>query len=304
MRRLQIKHVTTYQYAETVTLLPHKLLLHPREGHDVRIESNDLAIYPAHDLRWQRDVYDNTVAVATFTEPGNRLCIDSRIVLQHYDDRPLDFWVADHAVRYPFLYDPAEYADLCAYILPIYSPAEPLVNTWLQAFWQPGQGVETYVLLDRINRAIARDFTYRQRDEPGVQTPATTLAKRAGSCRDFAALFCESCHYLGLAARFVSGYQCSPLYARGLGATHAWSEVYLPGAGWKGFDSTNGQLVGNEHIVLAVGRHPESVPPVSGSFLAATRQSPVMQVVVEVAEIPDGIASAAEVDDLPRVQPV
>jgi transglutaminase-like putative cysteine protease len=112
------------------------------------------------------------------------------------------------------------------------------------------------------------------------------LAKRAGSCRDFATLFIEACHCLGLAARFVSGYLYSPTLVWGQGATHAWSEVYLPGAGWKGFDSTSGQVVGNDHIAVAVSRHPESVPPVSGSFQAATRQSPVMRVVVEVAEIP------------------
>ncbi|WP_240342518.1 transglutaminase family protein [Methylococcus sp. EFPC2] len=266
--------------------MPHKLLLHPREGCDVRIESSDLAIHPAHHLCWQRDVYDNAVALATFTERCNGLSIDSRIVLQHFDDRPLDFWVADYAVLDPFLYDPAEYADLCAYILPTYSPIEPLLNTWLRSFWHSGQTVETYVLLDRINRAIACDFTYPQREEPGVQAPAATLAKRAGCCRDFATLFSAACHYLGLAARFVSGYQCSPTFARGLGATHAWPEVYLPGAGWKGYDSTSGQVVGNDHIVLAVGRHPESVPPVSGSFVATTHQSPSMQIVVELAEIP------------------
>ena len=274
MRRLQIKHVTTYQYAATVTLLPHKLLLRPREGHDIRIESNDLAIYPAHHLQWQRDVYDNAVALATFTEPGNGLSIESRLILQHYDDQPLDFLVADYAVLYPFRYDPAEQADLCAYVLPIFAQDQPLLCTWLRPFWQSGQMVETYVLLDRINRAIAREFTYEQREQPGVQTPAATLAKRAGSCRDFATLFTEACHCLGLAARFVSGYQGAPTLARGQGATHAWSEVYLPGAGWKGFDSTSGQVVGNDHIAVAVSRHPESVPPVSGSFLAAAPSRP------------------------------
>jgi transglutaminase-like putative cysteine protease len=86
------------------------------------------------------------------------------------------------------------------------------------------------------------------------------LTSRAGSCRDFATLFIEACHYLGLAARFVSGYQYSPTLPQGQGATHAWSEVYLPGAGWKGFDSTSGQVVGNHHIAVAVSRHPEAVP--------------------------------------------
>lgn len=289
MRRLQIKHVTTYQYAGTVTLLPHKLLLRPREGHYIRIESAELIISPAHQLQWQRDVYDNAVAQATFTTPCNFLSIDSRLILQHYDDQPLDFLVADYAVLFPFQYDTAERIDLGSYLSVIFDRDRPQMSAWLQQFWYSGQVVETYLLLEWINKAIATGFSYQQREAEGVQTPATTLAKRAGSCRDFATLFIEACHHLGLAARFVSGYLYSPMQAQGRGSTHAWSEVYLPGAGWKGFDSTSGLVVGNNHIPVAVSRHPESVPPISGSFIAAPTsnpQSPLMSVVVEVNEIP------------------
>jgi len=285
MRRLQIKHVTTYQYSESVTLLPHKLLLRPREGHDIRIESAELIISPAFQLQWQRDVYDNAVAQATFTEPGSQLSIESRVLIQHYDDQPLDFLVADYAVLFPFQYDAAERADLGPYLSAIFEQDRLLLSSWMQQFWQSGQVVETYLLLEWINKAIATGFTYQQREEPGVQSPSTTLTSRAGSCRDFATLFIEACRSLGLAARFVSGYLYSSMLPQGQGATHAWSEVYLPGAGWKGFDSTTGQVVGNDHITVAVSRHPESVPPVSGSFQAVTSQSPVMYVVVEVAEI-------------------
>jgi transglutaminase-like putative cysteine protease len=234
-------------------------------------------------------VYDNAVAQATFLDRCSRLSIDSRVLIQHYDDQPLDFLVAEYAVFFPFQYDAAECVDLGPYLPVIFDQDLPLLSTWLRQFWYSGQVVETYLLLEWINKAIATGFTYQQREEPGVQTPATTLTKRAGSCRDFAILFIEACHYLGLAARFVSGYLYSPMLPQGQGATHAWSEVYLPGAGWKGFDSTSGQVAGNHHIAVAVSRHPESVPPVSGSFIAAPTanpQSPVMIVVVEVAEIP------------------
>jgi len=285
MRRLQIKHVTTYQYSESVTLLPHKLLLRPREGHDIRIESAELIISPAYQLQWQRDVYDNAVAQATFTKSGSQLSIESRVLIQHYDDQPLDFLVADYAVLFPFQYDAAERAALGPYLSAIFEQDRLLLISWMQQFWQYGQVVETYLLLEWINKAIATGFTYQQREEPGVQSPAITLNCRAGSCRDFATLFIEACRSLGLAARFVSGYLYSSMLPQGQGATHAWSEVYLPGAGWKGFDSTTGQVVGNDHITVAVSRHPESVPPVSGSFQAVTSQSPVMYVVVEVAEI-------------------
>ncbi|WP_333874615.1 transglutaminase family protein [Methylobacter sp.] len=290
MRRLLIKHVTIYQYSEAVTLLPHKLLLRPREGRNIRIESAELVISPAYQLQWQRDVYDNAVAEATFFEPINQLSIDSRVLIQHYDDKPLDFLVADYAVLFPFQYDTAERVDLGPYLLTIFDQDRPFLSTWLRQFWYSGQVVETYLLLEWINKAIATGFIYQHREEPGVQTPATTLTRRTGSCRDFATLFIEACHYLGLAARFVSGYLYSPTLSQGQGATHAWSEVYLPGAGWKGFDSTSGQVVGNQHIPVAVSRHPELVPPVSGSFIAAPSanlQVPVMSVLVEVDEIPE-----------------
>lgn len=290
MHRLLIKHTTTYQYTETVTLLPHKLLLRPREGHDIRIESAELIITPDHQLHWQRDVYDNAVAEAIFLKPSNNLSISSRVLIQHYDDQPLNFLVANYAVSFPFQYDVVERIDLEPYLSSIYVQDRSVLSNWLKQFWFAGQVVETYLLLEWINKAIATGFIYQQREEPGVQTPATTLSNRAGSCRDFATLFIESCHYLGLAARFVSGYLYAPSLTAEQGATHAWAEVYLPGAGWKGFDSTSGEVVGNNHIAVAVSRHPESVPPVAGSFFAspnAMPQSAVMNVKVEVTEISD-----------------
>ena len=190
---------------------------------------------------------------------------------------------------FPFQYVATERVDLGPYLSAVFDQDRPMLDSWLRQFWYSGQIVETYLLLEWINKAIATGFTYQQREEPGVQTPAITLTRRAGSCRDFATLFIEACRSLGLAARFVSVYLFSPTLPTGQGTTHAWSEVYLPGAGWKGFDSTSGQVVGNDHIAVAVSRHPESLPPVSGSFQAAPTapsQSPIMNVVVEVAEIP------------------
>ncbi|MGR9088379.1 MAG: transglutaminase family protein [Gammaproteobacteria bacterium] len=285
MRHLQITHITQYQFAETVTLLPHKLLLRPREGPEIHIESSDIIIQPRHQLRWHRDVSDNTVAMATFTESSNHLSIASHVSLQHYDSQPLNFLVEDYAVSFPFHYDAVERLDLEPYLTVLYRQDQPVMDAWLQQFWRAGQIVETYLLLEWINKAIATGFSYQQREEPGVQSPAMTLSKRAGSCRDFATLFTEACRYLGLAARFVSGYQYSSTLLYGQGSTHAWSEVYLPGAGWKGFDSTSGEVVGHHHIAVAVSRHPESVPPVSGSFIAVNPQSPLMDVTVHVSDI-------------------
>jgi len=285
MRRLQLTHITLYQYTETVTLLPHKLLLRPREGPELHIESSRLLIQPRHQLQWHRDVNDNAVAIATFTEPSNRLSIASHVLLKQYDSQPLNFLVEEYAAFFPFRYDAVEWLDLKPYLTVLYRQDQAAMDLWLKQFWQTGQRVETYLLLEWINKAIATGFTYKQREEPGVQSPATTLAKRAGSCRDFATLFIEACRHLGLAARFVSGYQYSAMLLPEQGSTHAWSEVYLPGAGWKGFDSTSGDVVGDHHIAVAVSRYPELVPPVAGSFAAVNALSPSMEVTVQVSEM-------------------
>jgi transglutaminase-like putative cysteine protease len=122
------------------------------------------------------------------------------------------------------------------------------------------------------------------REEPGVQRPTETLEKKSGSCRDFATLFIEGCRYFGLAARFVSGYLHCPDTVQGHGSTHAWAEVYLPGAGWIGFDNTSGIVVGQDHIAVAVTRHPADAPPVSGSFSGHISRPPTLQVEVIVSE--------------------
>lgn len=285
MRRLKIAHTTTYEYSNPVELKSHKLLLRPREGHDIRIEASRLDIVPAHEIHWQRDVYGNSAALVSFFQPAARLSIDSEILIQHYEEAPLDFLVAEYAVNFPFCYESLEGIDLLPVQRPVFPRDSPWLRDWLRRFWTPGQRLETYVLLDRLNKAIAQEFTYQMREAPGVQSPAETLAKQSGSCRDLATLFIEACRYFGLAARFVSGYLYSPALPSTSGSTHAWSEVYLPGAGWKGFDSTGGQVVGRDHIAVAVSRHPEAVPPVSGSYLGNTARPPTMRVNVQVSEV-------------------
>jgi transglutaminase-like putative cysteine protease len=147
--------------------------------------------------------------------------------------------------------------------------------------------METFVLVDTMSRAIYDHFQYQMREAPGVQPPGETLAKQSGSCRDFATLLMEACRYLGMAARFVSGYLHCPATERGHGATHAWTEVYLPGTGWKGFDPTTAQVVGSDHIAVAVERHPEAAPPVAGSFFGNLTAPPVMEVDVQVRGVSD-----------------
>lgn len=267
MQRYKILHRTYYNYSDAVRLEPHTLRLRPREGHELRIESSTLKITPRANLRWHRDVEDNSVAIATFDSFTSQLLIESEIVIQHFNQAPLDFLVADYAMNYPFAYEPEDWIVLSPYMNVSEHAAGDLLAEWIANFWQTGEWLQTYVLLQRLGVHIQQTLSYRLREEPGVQSISETLSRGSGSCRDYAYLFMEAARHLGLAARFVSGYLYSAPSDTDYGATHAWAEVFLPGAGWTGFDPTIGTLVGTDHIAVAVAKLPESVPPVSGSFV-------------------------------------
>lgn len=286
MRRIQIQHQTRYHYAETVTLLPHTLHLRPREGHDIRVQSSRLEISPEFKIRWKRDVYSNSVAVVNFLQPAEDLVISSDVVVEHYEEEPLEFVIEDRARHFPFQYDPSERIDLAPYQEAIYPQDQAVLKDWVADHCNPGVDVDTIDLLTTVNRKIANELHYQMREEPGVQSPAQTLSTGNGSCRDFATLFIEICRHCGLASRFISGYVMNEAMAQGHTATHAWSEVYLPGSGWRGFDSTSGLVISGDHIAVAVHRHPQAIPPVAGSFVGSVNTEPALSVEVRVTRIP------------------
>ncbi|EXJ16759.1 transglutaminase family protein [Imhoffiella purpurea] len=267
MQRYRILHRTYYTFTAPVQLQPHVLRLRPREDHELRIESSTLEISPPAILRWHRDVEDNSVAIATFETSASRLAIESEVVIQQYNELPLDFVVDSEAVEYPFRYSPEDARVLLPYMDIASRGGEDVVRAWLESVWKHGEPIQTYALLQRLCSDIHERLSYRLREEPGVQRPVETLTLGTGSCRDSAALFIEAARHLGFAARFVSGYLQAEPSAFNFGATHAWAEVYLPGAGWKGFDPSIGEMAGAQHIAVAVARLPESVPPVAGSFV-------------------------------------
>jgi transglutaminase-like putative cysteine protease len=266
LKCIDIKHITRYTFDVPVTLGPHRLLLRPREGHDIRIASSSLRVSPEASIRWNRDYYENVLAIAVF-EPVkiSEFTIESRVEAELYDTMPLDFIVDEHAVRYPFEYTPEERTALSPFLISVYE-RDSTCDNWLMPFVKGCPNTETYGLLDALNRRVHNEIEYETREMEGVLSPTELLHHAKGSCRDTAALFLESCRWLGIAARFVSGYIHNPATQFGGASSHAWAEVYLPGAGWKGFDPTNGSVVGGEHIPVAVHRHPEAIPPVAGTF--------------------------------------
>jgi transglutaminase-like putative cysteine protease len=285
MHLIQIHHLTRYSYAETVHLLPHTLHLRPRDGHDIRVQSSRLVITPTFEIDWKRDVYGNSVALVRFLEATDELSITSDVVVENYTVTAPDLAVEDYARSFPFEYDPAERIDLAPYQALIFPQDEPALKNWIKDQCNPAVKADTIGMLTSLNARIADTFEYIVREEPGVQSPAQTLARGKGSCRDFATLFIEACRMCGLASRFISGYVMNDAVQEGHTATHAWTEVYLPGSGWRGFDPTGGQLASGDHIAVAVHRHPEAIPPIAGSFLGTKDASPSLHVEVRVAPV-------------------
>jgi transglutaminase-like putative cysteine protease len=271
MQCYRIRHHTIYNYDTLVWLDDHALRLRPREGHELRIGASWLRISPTATLRWHRDAEDNSVAIASFSEPANHLTIESEVLIQQYNQAPLDFLVDPEALFFPFQYGDDEQLLLAPYRQPV--DHDETLALWVAGLYSPGEHLETYTLLQRISACIHGTLRYVRREEPGVQPPARTLSSGSGSCRDFATLFLAAARLLGLAARFVSGYLHDPMSPEGGGSTHAWAEVYLPGAGWTGFDPTTGGLAGPDHIAVAVSHRPDAVPPVAGSFRGPARST-------------------------------
>jgi transglutaminase-like putative cysteine protease len=284
MKRLRILHSTEYSYHQPVKFGPHRALMRPREGHDLHIARARVSIAPRASLRWLRDTYDNSIAIATFDEPSDRLAISSEVDVELHYENPVEWAIAPYAQSFPFQYPPEEHVDLMAYRLPSYPYDAPMLLDWLRHLYEPGQLVGTLDLLGKLNTHIFQSFKYAHREEPGVQLPNETLHRGSGSCRDFAVLMMEAARYWGLGARFVTGY--IQLAEGQHGATHAWTEIYLPGAGWRGFDPTNNKLVGSEHISVAVAREQEKASPLSGSWEGPANAFKQLKVSVQVGPAP------------------
>jgi len=286
---LTVRHTTTYAYASPVQFGEHRMMLRPRDSHDLRLVSADLVLSPPARLRWVHDVFGNSVLLATFSEPGAELYVESTLRLERYSIDPAAVQIAEQARTWPFIYTSDDRTDL-GRLLEVHHPdPRGRVAAWAHGF-ASRQGMETQALLAGMNEAIKAQFTYVVRHEEGTQTPVETLERGSGSCRDFALLMMEALRVLGFATRFVSGYLYDPALdggvsgTRGAGATHAWLEVYLPGAGWVEYDPTNATIGDDALIRVAVARDPAQAVPIAGSFTGTVSDSLGMTVEVEVTQ--------------------
>jgi transglutaminase-like putative cysteine protease len=255
---LTVSHCATYRYREPVVLGEHRMMFRPRESHDLRLIHSSLSITPnPQHLRWLHDPFDNSVAIAAFEGVTTELRFESVVTLEHLDSTQPDYPLEDYALRYPFRYSDEDFPNL------------------------------ERALTQRYNKSSVSDWVlYVYRDEKGVQSPAETLQRQQGSCRDFAVLMMEAARSLGIAARFVSGYIFTPDDAglAGGGSTHAWMQAYLPGAGWVDFDPTNSIIGNRNHIRVAVALSPEHVLPLWSTYTGLLNSFVAMDVDVRVTE--------------------
>jgi len=285
MSILTVRHATVYRYREPVIFGEHRMMFRPRESHDLRLIGINLAITPQPTrLRWLHDPFDNSVTIATFDGPASELNFESTVHLEHFESTLPEYPLEEYAHQYPFRYADEDLPNLMRALDRQY-PGER-VDKWALQFLDSAVATETMKMLRAMTHGIREQIRYNRRAEKGVQTPEETLQIGRGSCRDFAVLMMDAARSLGIAARFVSGYIFIPDSSglAGGGATHAWMQAYLPGAGWVDFDPTN-SIIGNRNLIrVAVAWSPEHVLPLWGTYSGSAQAFLGMEVTVTVTE--------------------
>ncbi|MER9437028.1 transglutaminase family protein [Mesorhizobium sp. M0618] len=267
-----VYHLTHYKYDRPVVLGPQIIRLQPAPHSRTKVLSHSLKVEPAnHFVNLQQDPYGNFLARFVFPEPVTELKIEVDLVADMTVYNPFDFFVEPSAEAFPFEYPEEIRDDLAIYRTP--EPAGPLLSALLKTIDR--SAANTVNFLVDLNARLQREIAYIVRMETGVFSPEETLAAKKGSCRDSSWLLVQILRNLGIAARFVSGYLVQlkpdlvaldgpPGTATDFTDLHAWCEVYLPGAGWIGFDPTSGLLTGESHVPLAATPHFRNAAPISG----------------------------------------
>jgi len=270
--KVVISHKTKYKYDRSVSLSPHIFRLRPAPHSRTPIEAYSLKIEPKnHFFNWQQDPFGNYQARVVFPEKTKELSVSVEIIADLKTINPFDFFVEEYAEEFPFKYDEITKKELAPY-LEIDENSDLLQQFLKTLDYSPRKTI--YFLID-VNKKIYDYLKYNIRLEPGVQSTEKTLECKTGSCRDYSWLFVQIMRHLGFGARFVSGYivqlksdeksldgPSGP--EQDFTDLHAWTEVYIPGAGWVGFDATSGLLAGEGHIPLSCTPHYKSAAPVTG----------------------------------------
>ncbi|EBA06723.1 transglutaminase family protein [Sagittula stellata] len=285
MTHLSITHRTRYRFHNAVDLAPHRMMLRPRQTPDLRLLSFSLDIRPAAVIDWSNDVAGNAVALASFRSRAHELEIISRARVDLRAPEWPVFPISASAASYPFAYSPDERTDLGALLLPQYEDRRKRLQAWVEPI-VAARPTDTLALLKDVSNAITTQIAYQGRETEGTQGPLETLDRGWGTCRDFAVLFAEAVRTLGFGARLVSGYLFDPFENRvgttEAGATHAWVEVFVPGAGWIPFDPTNRSIGSANLVSVAVARNIHQISPVSGSFRGTNSDFRDLDVTVDV----------------------
>ncbi|NMF81785.1 transglutaminase family protein [Nodosilinea sp. P-1105] len=286
-----LEHVTTYRYSQPVSFGEHRAIFLPRGSHGGRLLSYDLDTNIPADVRWLMDTLSNNVAILKFEQPAKELVVTYRVKGEHFGYRAIsNFPLEARAEELPVQYTPDEWTDLAAFIRPHAEDPDGSVAAWTKAF-VAGDQDQTLDVLQRMMDTINGTMAYQAREAEGTQSPGETLRLASGTCRDYAWLMIEAVRRLGLACRFVSGYLYDPALdggdvgMTGSGATHAWLQVYLPGAGWRNYDPTNRITQGFDLIPVAIARHPAQVIPLSGSWMGAADAYLGMEVSVAIRKL-------------------
>lgn len=269
---LRVSHLTRYDYAQEVSLSPHQLYLRPRESPSHRVRQFSFNVSPQARLITTRDPQDNFLVWAHFWDRASALNIRTEFEIETLDANPFDFLLKSSAIKFPFTYDKAELFALTPYLAPPFDATQTALRNWLDEHLVDAPK-ETVPYLASLSSLLQSTLNYVRREEGRSQPSARTLELGSGSCRDFAVLMIELCRTLGVAARFVSGYFYSPPDPEtgkpSPNEMHAWVEVYLPGAGWKGLDPTHGILCDDSFIPVAHSAQADLVNPVQGSYYAS-----------------------------------
>jgi transglutaminase-like putative cysteine protease len=268
--QISVVHTTEYRYSAPVYLEPHVIRLRPREDGSQRTLAVSLVIEPAPASRSQcLDQDGNVVTHVWFAQPTERLLVRNTVEVQTLRENPFDFLVhgGDHnlPVRYP---EPAR-RTLEPYLG---AEADASVREFSESLAHQAGG-RTMDFLGLLNRTLLDRVRQVVRPEGMPRSPEETLASGEGSCRDLALLFCAACRTMGVAARFVSGYEYQSVPSERGSELHAWAEVYLNGGGWRGYDPSRGLAVSTSHIPLAASANPEMAAPVSGTFRGSASAS-------------------------------